>query len=316
MIYIIETTNTLMSPFDREALTLQVSKTLSACNNGVYITINTCHRSTIVIDGDNDQTKQLLHRICSKMPAGSINYFYGMNAVKHLFSLTSGLLSPSMGETEIQGQVKSAYKSASRNQRLTSCLHYLMQKSLHVGKKIRHTLIPNNQTHIVSEVCEELITTKKKHQRILCIGYSHMNRRLATVLKGNGHDIYFSNRSARKGLENENVIAWSDIEAKLVLFSSCIVCTSSKRSFPFLTPQNTKHLDCLIDLSHPLNTPKETMTALGDLSYSIDDIHRICQKKTSTFNTTKSKKAIHQSVKYHYVQLVGRSRQSWYQTTA
>jgi len=51
--------------------------------------------------------------------------------------VTAGLDSAIVGETEIQGQVKCAYESASEYNQLNYELHYMFQKALKIGKQIR-----------------------------------------------------------------------------------------------------------------------------------------------------------------------------------
>ena len=56
---------------------------------------------------------------------------------EHLFRVTSGLESPLVGETAIQGQVKRAYETSLERKTLSKGLHDLFQKALNVGKRVR-----------------------------------------------------------------------------------------------------------------------------------------------------------------------------------
>ena len=59
------------------------------------------------------------------------------DTVEHLYRVVSGLESPLLGETAIQGQVKAAYEKARAGNILSSGLHKLFQNALKVGKRVR-----------------------------------------------------------------------------------------------------------------------------------------------------------------------------------
>jgi len=63
---------------------------------------------------------------------------YAAAAVEHIFSVASGLDSMVLGETQILGQVRSAYAEAGEAGTVGSALHNLVQTTLRVGKRV-HT---------------------------------------------------------------------------------------------------------------------------------------------------------------------------------
>ena len=69
---------------------------------------------------------------------------------------------------------------------------------------MRQILIPNNHTHTVSEVCNELISLNKKETSTNTLHRILTHEPLfSNSFKEQGHDVWFSNRSIRKGLEKE-----------------------------------------------------------------------------------------------------------------
>ena len=70
----------------------------------------------------------------------------GEEAVRHLFTVASGLDSMALGETEILGQVKDAYQKAQTSRWTRKTLNTLFQKSLNVGKKVRSVPSRNRRT--------------------------------------------------------------------------------------------------------------------------------------------------------------------------
>ncbi len=71
--------------------------------------------------------------------AGSLStHLVGMDAVRHLYRVASGLESMVLGECEIMGQVRRAYRSAELNNgRLGSLIGRAFQGALRVGKRVR-----------------------------------------------------------------------------------------------------------------------------------------------------------------------------------
>src|SRR5690606_40829036 len=63
---------------------------------------------------------------------------YAGAAVEHVFSVASGLDSMVVGETQILGQVRTAYATARETGTVGSTLHELIQTTLRVGKRV-HT---------------------------------------------------------------------------------------------------------------------------------------------------------------------------------
>ncbi len=71
-----------------------------------------------------------------------VELYYGEGEVpddvaRHLFRVVCGLESAIVGERAVQGQVKEAYLTARKNQKLPAGLHKLFECALQVGKRVR-----------------------------------------------------------------------------------------------------------------------------------------------------------------------------------
>lgn len=107
--------------------------------------LSTCNRTEVyawTLDADR-ATEQI--RVCLEdlrgLPDGwareRIRVLAGDEAIRHLFMVTSGLDSMVRGESEIQGQVRAAYRTAASRGAVGPHLHGLLRWALEVGKKVR-----------------------------------------------------------------------------------------------------------------------------------------------------------------------------------
>ncbi|MGI5996023.1 MAG: glutamyl-tRNA reductase, partial [Saccharomonospora viridis] len=108
---------------------------LSTCNRiEVYAVVETFH-------GGLASIADVLARQAGMETAELYDHFYvhyAGAAVEHVFSVASGLDSMVVGETQILGQVRTAYATARETGTVGSTLHELIQTTLRVGKRV-HT---------------------------------------------------------------------------------------------------------------------------------------------------------------------------------
>lgn len=125
-------------------------------------------------------------------------------AARHLFRVVSGLDSMVLGETEIFGQVKAAYKTALETGTTGRTLNKLFQKAFTVGKKVRNETTIQRGSTSVGSVAVDL--AEKVHDlkecRVMLVGAGEMSRTCAQSLLSRGaKSIIVSNRSYDKAVE-------------------------------------------------------------------------------------------------------------------
>lgn len=124
--------------------------------------------------------------------------------IRHLFRLVSGLESPLVGESAIQGQVKQCYQRSHSND-LSKGLHQLFQTALSVGKRIRsQTNISKGAMSYEQASVNMLLDmgVKLKNTHITLIGAHRMNENIISFLsKKDAGTILISNRTYQKALD-------------------------------------------------------------------------------------------------------------------
>jgi glutamyl-tRNA reductase len=126
------------------------------------------------------------------------------DAARHLFRVVSGLDSMVLGETEIFGQVKQAYKVALETGSTGRSLNKLFQQAFTVGKKVRHDTTIQRGSTSVGSVAVDL--AEKVHDlkqcRVMLVGAGEMSRTCAQSLLSRGaKSIIVSNRSYDRAVE-------------------------------------------------------------------------------------------------------------------
>ncbi|MEG0036800.1 MAG: hypothetical protein RSB82_00790 [Victivallaceae bacterium] len=149
-------------------------------------------------------------------------FFSNEDCFIHLVKVTSGLDSILVGETEIQGQVKRAYAAADLGPG-SRALHFMFQKALKIAKDIRrrfdNTAIGDRPS--MGSILFEIMERSHKtciDEKILFIGYSRINRRIADFLRSKGlHNLTVcsSNESLafeRRKYPYKHVCSWEDVD--------------------------------------------------------------------------------------------------------
>jgi len=293
------------------------AKKLSEENFGFpVVLLSTCNRTEIYFSAEDlaEAHSLLLTELKKEIEEITEHHLYsyfGENCFSHIAKVTSGLDSVIFGETEIQRQVKEAYENASNLGVLPSCLHFMFQKSLKLGKEIRTTYsLP--KTHVSMEsTLHDLIRyffTEDKDLSILFVGFSEINRKIIPFLKGKSFSkLHLATRSKESATQIPvQLIDWpalSNWPSYDVVISGSVASEYLLRA-DHLTkfPQNK----LVLDLSLPRNVdpfigrhPSITLFNIEEINSFIDQKQtRIC-KERELMKRQVEEKVLHQIELYH-----------------
>lgn len=140
-----------------------------------------------------------------EIPADTFFHHTSADAVRHLFSVASGLDSMVLGETEIFGQVKDAYQLALGSGATSRNLNKLFQEAFRVGKVVRNTTeIQRGATSVGSVAVElaEKMFGDLTGCRVMLLGAGEISRRTAQSLQSRGaKSIIVSNRNYDRAVQ-------------------------------------------------------------------------------------------------------------------
>jgi len=178
-------------------------------NEGVVL--STCNRTEYyaVVNGGSG-VAELENWVCEQRAfegdrAGLFYHHEAREAAEHLCRVASGMNSMVLGETEIFGQVKKAYKVALEGGSTSAVLNKLFQRAFGVGKKVRtHTGIQEGATSVAGASVElaEKVFGRLKGSTVMVIGAGEMSRQTAQALQSRGaSSVIVTNRSLDKAVE-------------------------------------------------------------------------------------------------------------------
>tara|TARA_B100001175_G_scaffold46236_2_gene35492 strand:- start:11019 stop:12266 length:1248 start_codon:yes stop_codon:yes gene_type:complete len=282
--------------FDKNSIPKALSDLKKIDGVNEVVLISTCNRTEIYTENNSDNSK-ILHWLNSNQnqtkDCGPYTYsYYNDEAIKHLFSVTSGVDSMVVGENEILGQVKDAFRIANQNQCIKSSLKRLFEFSFSVAKQVRtNTDIGSNP---VSFMFTSITLIKKifddiSLKRALVVGSGHMIQLAIKYLQSNNvRDITLANRNTEKGkkIAKDNECNYSKLQylPNLISMNDIIItCTSS--TIPIIgkgmmessiTNNNSKPM-VIIDLGVPRDVEPEITTLDNVYLYSIDDLGKVIE---------------------------------------
>jgi glutamyl-tRNA reductase len=173
----------------------------------------TCNRMevTAVVEGGDDWANRLrdfLAEAAGMMGSDLEPYLYvlrGEDAVKHIFRVTASMDSMILGEPQILGQVKEAYRQAAENKAAGLILNKLFHRSFFVAKRVRTETKMATQAVSVSFAAVELakkIMGNLDDKRAMLIGAGEMSELSARHLISQGvREIWVTNRTASRAMD-------------------------------------------------------------------------------------------------------------------
>ena len=192
----------------------QVADALSqVCQRGIAdeaVILSTCNRVEIyaATRESNPVLGQALEQfLCdfhgiAPAPAHALYTHLEPQSVDHLFRVSCGIDSMVLGETEILGQLKQAYRLAHAEKATGALLNKTFQKAFNVAKLVRSETQIQRGSISVSSVAVELaesIFDSLKSRQVLVIGAGDTSEKAARALKSRGaQSILVSNRSHDK----------------------------------------------------------------------------------------------------------------------
>lgn len=228
-------------------------------------------------------------------PHAEVLMLYNLDAAeaaRHLFRVVSGLDSMVLGETEIFGQVKAAYKTALDTGVTGRTLNKLFQQAFTVGKKVRNDTTIQRGSTSVGSVAVDL--AEKVHDlkecRVMLVGAGEMSRTCAQSLLSRGaKSIIVSNRSYDKAVElaaEMKGVAMKFEEWENALHEVDVIISSTSAPHFVIKQEQVEHVMrmrrwqplLIIDIAVPRDVDPAVNNIEGVYLYDIDALQAIADE--------------------------------------
>ncbi len=233
------------------------------------------------------------HSVRPDVLSVSLYHHYDREAVRHLFRVAAGLDSMLLGETEILGQVREAYRLAHENGATGPVLNRLFQGALEVGKRVRtETELGTRPMSVASAGVKlaERIFGKLNERTALVLGAGTISEQVVSNLRDRGiAHLYVMNRSPDRAEElagrfGGKVVGWTEWDAALQ--SPDVVVSSVAAEEPVLRREIVERAMAargnralfLMDLGVPRNIDPGVADLYNVYLYNTDDLSEIVQQ--------------------------------------
>ena len=256
--------------------------------------LSTCNRCELYWSGSHDHESWFceLARARQVTLTGELTRLDGPEAVRHLFTVTAGLDSQILGESEILGQVRRAYDAARAAGTTTTEMDIIFSAALAAGRRIRHETLLGRHPSSVSSAAVELAAGAWPDgigdRSVVVLGAGEAAEGVLRSLH--------AHRASRVALVNRNparaaVLAtawgatphgWNALPELLRTAALVFVATAASRplvpaSLLAAAVADRREDELLtLDLSVPRNVQPEARAVPGLRLLDLDDLQRLC----------------------------------------
>src|SRR5690242_4767601 len=233
------------------------------------------------------------HSVRADVLGVSLYHHYDREAVQHLFRVAAGLDSMLLGEAEILGQVREAYRFAHEHGATGPVLNRLFQGALEVGKRVRtETELGKRPMSVASAGVKlaEHIFGKLADRSALVLGAGTVSEQVVSTLRDRGiAHLHVMNRSRdhAQAIATQfggRVIEWGNWESAFSVPDVVISSVSSEE--PILTRKILEHAMAarsnraffVMDLGVPRNIDPAAANLYNLYVYNIDDLTEIVEQ--------------------------------------
>jgi glutamyl-tRNA reductase len=228
---------------------------------------------------------------------------YAAAAAEHLFRVSAGLDSMVVGESQILGQVRTAYNTARSAGTAGRTLHELFQRALRVGKRVHtETGLDAAGGSVVSEALADATTALGglTGRRALIVGAGSMGGLAAAALRRAGiGEIVIANRTEQTGarlaeLQVEQgtparAVGLADLTAHIAAADVVVSCTGATGTVidaSMVEPRTRPLIVC--DLGLPRDVSADVATARGVTIVDLESLQRRLAESPTGLDTRRA----------------------------
>ena len=271
------------------------------------VLVSTCNRVEILMATDDKTHAVRTAKMClsefKKLPASefeqSLYIHKGEDAVRHVFRVASSLDSMVVGEPQILGQIKEAYKLATLKKTSGVILNKLFHRTFFVAKRVRSETGIGDHAVSISYAAIELgrkIFGAFEGKKVLLIGAGEMAElAVEHLIRNRAGDILVANRTFETGVKlakrfKGSAIRFEEIADSLGRVDIVISSTGStdyvvtREQVKAITRRRRNRPIFFIDIAVPRNIDPEINRLTNSYVYDIDDLKGVIDESIENRN--------------------------------
>jgi glutamyl-tRNA reductase len=280
--------------FNSDALRAALTTLVGRQDVSEVIILSTCNRVEVVAESPDDRLiREFLcdfHRISHDAVSKHLYSFRNTDVIRHVFRVASSLDSMMIGEPQILGQVKEAYRIATDAGTVGMHLSALMDRAFAVAKKVRSETGISQSAVSISFAAVELarkIFGDLTGKTVMIIGASKMGELAAKHLKRNGvSSVLVTNRTFERAVQLAKVFEGAAVpfeHFKDHMDRADIVITSTGAPHFIINKPLAEHIIhrrrnkpmFFIDIAVPRDIDPEVNQIDNAFLYDIDDLQQV-----------------------------------------
>ena len=255
--------------------------------------LSTCNRCELYWNGDEDLEPwfRCFAEARGAFSPSQLLRYDGLEAVRHLFTVTAGLDSQILGETEILGQVRRAYDTARAAGTTTRDMDLIFSAALAAGRRVRAETMLGRHPASVSSAAVDLMAANWGHiggRHVVVLGAGEAAEGLLRALHQHGaSNVMLLNRRPVRAQTlaaawGASVGAWEELDKHLANADLILVATAGAHAVVSAAQlaraagvRRGREL-YVMDLSVPRNVEPAARQTAGVSLFDLDDLQRLC----------------------------------------
>lgn len=261
------------------------------------VILSTCNRTELYGQGDGSAIKNLIHlyfeiaAVPEKFHA-NLHVQTGEKAIQHIFLVASGLASQIIGDLEILGQFKAAFKSAKTHGMLGGFFERMLNTCIQSAKEIRHETRITSGTVSLSYATAKILHNfnSAPDSKILVVGAGKFGTSIVRDVRHFMPEarLFITNRTLEKAekvaaIFHGEAIPFDAYAARLNEFDVIITAIGNTEKY-LITPTDLipEKSRILIDMSVPKAIDKAVAQMEGIRLVNIDDASVVINQSLET----------------------------------
>jgi glutamyl-tRNA reductase len=258
-----------------------------------FLPLATCNRCELYWTGEHD-LERWFRGVARERGVTQPEAIYRLDnaaAVRHVFTVTAGLDSQVLGETEILGQVRRAYDSARAAGLTTRELDIVFSAALAAGRRVRHETLLGRHPSSVSSAAIGLVAGRWggiAGREVVVLGAGEAAEGSLRALHEQGATrVTLINRHPERGRTlaaawGAATAPWAELDAALAAADLLVAATGAAR--PVVAAERLERALgarrggplVILDLSVPRNVEPAARGLAGVELFDLDDLQRLC----------------------------------------